>query len=130
MPKGNGSGGFLDFGKLAAIELRHEDVVVPEWGDISVRVRELTATEVVDVVHERQPGGPPMGVEWVARAITPPGTEITPEMLASLGGKGAAAIQRLFVASQRLSAFGPEAEAEGKGGSPAIQPGDGSSGLH
>jgi hypothetical protein len=126
---------------LAADDLKHEDVEVPEWGG-TVRVRELTATERDQVesgtvnLSVGADGKPQADVNqsimesFRARLaaysiIDEAGARLfTDQDMILLGRKSSSAMQRVFNVAMRLSAFTQGDVEELVGKSEAAQSGD------
>ncbi len=126
---------------IAADDLKHEDVDVPEWGG-TVRVRELTATERDQVesgtvnLSVGADGKPQADVNqsimesFRARLaaysiIDETGVRLfTDSDMVALGKKSSAAMQRVFNVAMRLSAFTQGDVEELVGKSEAVQSGD------
>lgn len=99
---------------LNAADLRTEDVSVPEWGG-TVRARTLTGAErdafessmTVMVKGERQPNVRNLRARLVAACLVDEGGArlFDDGEVASLGGKSAAALDRVFSICQRLNGF-------------------------
>lgn len=99
---------------LAAPDLPHEDVAVPEWGDdCVVRIRSMTAAErdeweAAIVSAKGAVNLPNIRARLVALcAVGGDGARLfeTAEDIAALGRKAAKPMQRLFDAASRLNAL-------------------------
>ena len=126
---------------VAAKDLKHEDVEVPEWGG-TVRLRELTGeerdrfeaaninivTELVDgkekTVLKRNTEN--LRARLVAMCmIDGDGNRFFgDDEIADLGRKGAQALQKLFLAAQRLNGIGEPAVKEAEKNSTAAPSGE------
>ncbi len=102
---------------LAALDIKTEDVPVPEWGGI-VRVKTLTGTErdafesgLVGTDNKRNLEN--LRARLLSLAIVDEnGSRVFSESDAALlGSKSAAALDRLFDVAQRLNGIGATAEA-------------------
>ena len=101
---------------LSAQDLKTEDVAVPEWGG-DVRVRTLTGTERDAfesglVAKDGQRDLANLRARLLSLAIVDEnGARLFSETdTALLGGKSAAALDRLFEVAQRLNGIGPVAQ--------------------
>lgn len=100
---------------FAAIDLKHEDVEVPEWGG-TVRVRMMTGAErdafSAAMVDE---DGKPRLTDYTARlvAATVVGDDgervFTADDVEALGRKSAIALARVFAVADRINKLGAEA---------------------
>lgn len=127
---------------LAADDLKHEDVDVPEWGG-SVRVLELTANQrdaieasMTDISQGEKGLVATTSVDasmittfrarLAAYSIVNEQNErlFTDEDMAALGRKSSSALQRVFNTAMKLSAITPKDVEELVGKSEAAQSGD------
>lgn len=104
---------------LAAADLPHEDVPVPEWGG-TVRVRAMSGKDRDDhdiMARDAVEKSGAMG-NWRARfcamvMVDESGARLFPDVsdVESLGSKSAAALDRVYDVGRRLSGLTREAEA-------------------
>lgn len=97
---------------LAAKDLSHEDVPVPEWGG-TVRIRGMTGDErdafEISLVHAREDGANLSEAHIRARlvaftAVDSEGKRLFTEAdVAALGAKSSAPLDRCYAVAQRLS---------------------------
>ncbi len=119
---------------LSSDDLSHKDLVVPEWGDIMVRIRELTGTErgvfekSISKVSTKADGT--TNVELEAQNLRVQLCALTmvdgdnnrlfaDHEVHSLGEKSAKALQRVFDVSAKLSGISDESVEETLGESEA-----------
>lgn len=123
---------------LNAEDLPHEDVEVPEWGDILVRVRGLSGTdrdayEAKAVALKNQGQDVELRLQdfrtkLVVKCLYDPESDerlFSDKDVAKLGKKSGVVIERLYGIAQHLSGMTKEAKEEAKGKSEAV-PSDGS----
>lgn len=101
---------------LSAEDLKTEEVDVPEWGG-SVRVRTLTgserdAFESSLIAADGQRNMANYRARLLSRALVGENGQrlFSDDEIPLLGGKSAAALDRLFAVAQRLNGIGGEAE--------------------
>lgn len=100
---------------LGAQDLTHEDVPVPEWGG-TVRVRMMTGSErdALASAFVGPDGKPDMSGYrhrlLAATMIDEAGARLfSPDDLAAIGAKSAAALDRVFAAADRINQIGGHA---------------------
>lgn len=109
---------------LGFVDAQHEDVVVPEWGDMTVRVRGLTGQErdaFEDSMTKVKANGKGVSINsanfrarfLVLAIVDDEGNRVFTDGEAPfLGTKSAAAINRLYDVAARLSGMSEADEAE------------------
>jgi len=106
---------------LAAVDIKSEDVDVPEWGG-TVRVRTMTGLErdAMGAALVGTDGKPDMDrystLLLASSIVGEDGAQLfTVNDVTALGAKSARALDRVLVAANRLNAFGQDAVEKAKG---------------
>jgi len=119
---------------LSAEDIRHEDVTVPEWGGVKVRIRGLNGTQRDSFEAKMvalKKGGQDVELrladfrsKFLVKCLYDPETDsriFGDGDAQALGRKSSAVIDRLFEVAQRLSGMSDDSVEEAKGNSTPAQ---------